>query len=118
MSRHDELFQRLRDAVLKGRGDTDPGLRRAVEERVATAAGRHGAAPGEPGQRQDGVPEILLAYVDKVALHAYLITQQDLDDLRTAGYSEDAIFEISIAAAVGAGSARLERGLAALKAAG
>jgi alkylhydroperoxidase family enzyme len=118
LSRHDELFQRLRDSVLKGRGDTDPGLRRTVEERVATAAGRVGAAPAGPFLRQDGVPEILLAYVDKVALHAYRITQQDIDELQTAGYSEDAIFEISIAAAVGAGAARLERGLAALKAAG
>jgi hypothetical protein len=35
--------------------------------------------------------------------------------LRRAGYSEDAIFETAISAAIGGGLARLERGLAALE---
>jgi hypothetical protein len=35
--------------------------------------------------------------------------------LRRAGYSEDAIFEITVSAALGAGMIRLERGLAAMK---
>ena len=50
-----------------------------------------------------------------MALHAYRTTDQDIVALRTAGYSEDAIFEITLSAALGAGLARLERGLAALK---
>ncbi|HEY9421873.1 MAG TPA: hypothetical protein VIW92_10710, partial [Thermoanaerobaculia bacterium] len=54
-------------------------------------------------------------YLDTVALHAHRITDEDIQALLRAGYSEDAIFEISAAASVGAGMARLERGLAALK---
>ena len=43
------------------------------------------------------------------------MTDADMDALRKAGYSEDAIFDITASAAVGAGLGRLERGLAALK---
>jgi alkylhydroperoxidase family enzyme len=50
-----------------------------------------------------------------VALHAYKTTDADIEKLLQAGYSEDAIFEITLSAALGAGRARLERGLAALK---
>jgi alkylhydroperoxidase/carboxymuconolactone decarboxylase family protein YurZ len=38
-----------------------------------------------------------------------------IEALRNAGYSEEAIFEMTLSAAIGAGQARLERGLAALK---
>lgn len=51
----------------------------------------------------------------KVARHAYTVTDGDIAALREAGYSEDAIFEITLSAAVGAGLARLERGLAVLR---
>ena len=52
--------------------------------------------------------------VEKVARHAYLVTYADVAALRDGGYSEDAIFEITLSAALGAGMARLERGFAAL----
>jgi len=55
------------------------------------------------------------AYVEKVALHAYRVTDADIDGLREAGYSEDAVFEITLSAALGAGLGRLERGMAALR---
>jgi len=107
MGRFMELVARLRRDALDGRGVTPPELRRAVEARAAELGGRHGAAAGE-------IPANLRGYVDAVARHAYRITDEDLAALRRAGYSEDAIFEISISAALGAGLARLERGLAAL----
>jgi hypothetical protein len=53
---------------------------------------------------------------EKVARHAYRITDEDVGALRSNGYSEDAIFEVTLAAAIGAGLARMERGLAALDA--
>ena len=36
---------------------------------------------------------------------------EDIEELKGCGYSEDAIFEITLCAAVGASMARLERGL-------
>jgi hypothetical protein len=61
------------------------------------------------------IPIDLVAYVDKVALYAYKTTDQDIEQLKEAGYSEDEIFEITLCASVGASLARLERGLMALK---
>jgi len=57
----------------------------------------------------------LATYVKKVALYAYKTTEEDIEALRRAGYSEDAIFEITVSAALGAGMIRLEQGLAAMK---
>ena len=101
--------QRLIDAVLTTPGDTDPDLRRTVETRAAELGGRRSH------ETASKVPPELSKYVDKVALHAYKVTDADIEALRKAGYSEDAIFEITVSAALGAGLARLERGLAALK---
>ena len=101
--------QQLIDAVLTTTGDTEPNLRCVVEARAA----QHG---GRPIRSEEGeVPSELTRYVDKVALHAYTVTDADVEALRRAGFSEDAIFEITLSAALGAGVARLERGLWALK---
>lgn len=108
MERHMPLVRALQDSVLTGPGETDPALRRAIEARSAEAGGRPGPVSGE-------VPDPLKTYVDKVARHAFRVTDRDLEDLERAGYSEDAIFEITLSAALGAGMARLERGLAALR---
>jgi alkylhydroperoxidase family enzyme len=61
------------------------------------------------------MPHVLATYVDKIALHAYKVTDEDIKALRHAGYSEDAIFEVTLSAALGAGMARLDRGMAAMK---
>ncbi len=106
--RHAAHMQRMVDAVLSGPGDTDPALRRAIEAWSAKLGGRSGAEEVE-------VPAELAGYVNKVALHAYKTLDEDIEALRNAGYSEDAIFEMTLSAAIGAGQARLERGLAALK---
>ena len=50
----------------------------------------------------------------KVANHAYAVTDDDIDHLRHAGYTEDQVFEAMICSAVGAGLVRLEKALAAL----
>ena len=46
---------------------------------------------------------------------SYRVTDDDIEGLLAAGYSQDAIFEITVAAALGAASHRLEAGLRALK---
>ena len=104
MGRYDALTQRLVDAVLKTPGDTPAALRRAVMER-----GKH------PGKMSRDVAPQLAAYVDKVARHAYKVTDDDVAGLQRAGNSDDALFEITVAAALGAALERLERGMAAVR---
>ena len=98
MSRHADVVQRLHDAVL------GPDGALPHETRLALATGTD-------------VPAELESYADKVARHAYRVTDRDLDTLRAAGYDDDAIFEITVAVALGAGLLRRDRGLAALRAA-
>ena len=107
MDRHGAWVERLRQAVLCGKGTTDAALRQAVEARAAVAGGRRGDAAGS-------IPPALADFVDQVIHRAWQITDEDVARLRRAGYSEDAIFELTLATALGAGMGRLEHGLAAL----
>ena len=66
-------------------------------------------------RRLDELPPELRAYVDTVAKNAYRVTDEEVAALKRAGHSEDAIFEITAAAALGAAIMRLERGLIALR---
>jgi len=108
MDRHSGWVERLQQTVLSGRGSTETALRRAVEARAAAAGGR-------PGEAAGAIPPELAGFVDKVIQHAWQVTDEDVARLKSAGYSEDAIFELAVAAALGAAMGRLERGLAALE---
>ncbi|HEY8629781.1 MAG TPA: hypothetical protein VIL73_04445 [Gaiellaceae bacterium] len=70
---------------------------------VRAAAAPERAAPAE-----------LSGYLEKVRLHAYKVTDRDVDELKAAGFSEDKIFEHTVSAAVAAGLERLDAGLATL----
>jgi hypothetical protein len=94
--RYEDFRRRLVAAVLQAPGETPPELRRAALERAT--------APGSLGP-----------YVSNVARHAYKITDTDVAQLRHAGHSDDTLFEITVAAAVGAALHRLDRGMAALR---
>ena len=94
-ARHAQVFAALRRAALDGPGELPPEVRRAV-------------AAGES-------PEPLAGYLDKVRRHAYKVVDRDVEALREAGWSEDALFEVTIAAAVGEGLRRLDVGLEALR---
>jgi hypothetical protein len=105
--RYDELLLRLRHAVLKGPGRTDPSLRLAVKARASALGGWEMEAAGS-------VPDEIAVFVDKVAVDAYKVTDPDVERLRAAGYSEQEIFEVTVCAALGAAMGRLRRGLDAL----
>ena len=96
MERKQELWRRLEEAVLHSLGTLDPATRQAIAE-------------------ERDVPTALRAYVGKVHRHAYKVIDEDIAELRAAGYSEDQIFEATLAAALGAGRVRLHAGLAALR---
>jgi alkylhydroperoxidase family enzyme len=59
-------------------------------------------------------PPEFASYLEKVRLHAYEVTDGDVQALKDAGHSEDEIFEHTVSAAVAAGLERLEAGLGAL----
>jgi hypothetical protein len=60
--------------------------------------------------------EPLASYLRKVREAAYKVTDEDVAALLAAGLSEDAIYELTVAAAVGQGLLRFEAGMQALRA--
>jgi hypothetical protein len=99
--------QKAVNALLTHEGVCTPELRQAIEAYAANLSG---------GKREtQPLPPELITYVDKVTLYAYKVTDKDVEQLKEAGYSEDAIFEITLCAGVGASLARLELGMMALK---
>lgn len=82
--------------MLAGPGETAPELRQRL------AAGVE-------------VPDDLAGYADKVRRHAYKVMEEDLQALREAGYTENAIFEVTLSVALGAALTRLDSGLRALR---
>ena len=99
MSRYAEIVTWFRASILSGPARLAPEVRRAAFD------GR-----GE-------VPPEATAYLDKVRRHAYKVTDADVTALRTAGWDDERIYEITVAAAAGQGLRRLDLGLAALAAA-
>ena len=94
--RYDHFRKKLIDAVLETPGDAPTAVRRAAMQR-------------------DALPAPLAAYVEKVARYAYKVTDLDLTELKKAGHSDDALFDITVAAALGAALYRLDKGMAALR---
>jgi alkylhydroperoxidase family enzyme len=87
----------------------DDFVRHILECRGAAAPDRRAAAAAGTGlEGQLGV------LVDIVHRHAYRVTDDDIAALR-AHHSDDELFEIIVAAAVGAARHRLDAGLRALE---
>ena len=110
--RYAALTERLVDNVLATTGHTTSELRRAVFARARPSSPLSGTDRGKGGE---DIPPALADYVDKVALHAYKVTDEDLAALQRAGHSDDVLFEATVSAALGAALGRLERGLSALR---
>jgi len=88
---HRELIAR----VLGGGGTALPETRRAAFD---------GAGLNEP----------LRSLVDKVALHADQVTDDDIVAVQAAGLSEDQVFEVAVCAAIGQADREYKNALAAL----
>jgi alkylhydroperoxidase family enzyme len=78
----------------------------------ATAITRGGPVSEQPLEAAS--TDALSALIDKVARHAYRVTDEEIDALLAAGYPQDALFDVIVAAAVGSGLARREAGLEAV----
>ena len=94
--RHAARLARLRQAVFSSPATT-------------TTAARAAAAEGGP------LPEPIDTYAAKVRDHSYRVTDGDVEALKAAGLSEDEIFEMTVAAALGAALRSLDAGLAAMR---
>jgi hypothetical protein len=97
--RHADDLAALIHAVLEAPAVTEPALR---------AAAAHSQA----------LPPPLSQYVAKVQRESHRLTEGDTQTLLSAGYSPDAVFEVTVAAALGAALERLEAGLNLLRAGG
>jgi alkylhydroperoxidase family enzyme len=92
----DDKLGELERRILDGPGALDPQIRR---------------------QASDGRPlEAVASFAGKVRLHAYEVTDADVQELLASGYSEDQVFELTVAAAYGAARRRLDVGVRALAA--
>ena len=90
---------------------TDEERARPGRDETFAAAVELASAHAQPGRFE----EPLATLMDKVALHAYKVTDTDVRAVVESGVSEDAAFELVVAASVGAGTARLDLGLATLR---
>jgi alkylhydroperoxidase family enzyme len=66
-------------------------------------------------QPERPAPPEFAPYLEKVRLHAYKVTDRDVQELKAQGFGEDEIFEHTVSAAVTAGLERLDAGLRALQ---
>jgi alkylhydroperoxidase family enzyme len=60
-----------------------------------------GAAPAAPTE--------MAAYLEKVRDRAYAVVDRDIEALKEAGFSEDAVFEQTVVVAIAEGLRRLDR---------
>ena len=97
----------LRHAALTAPGDTTPALREATQAAVRATVVGDEAPSLEPA---------VARYVTAIEEAAHAISDEAFDDLRRAGLSEAAIFEVTVNAAVSAGLVRLELARQALEA--
>jgi alkylhydroperoxidase family enzyme len=93
--RHGDRIVDLRRAIMETPGST------SREARVAAAAGEPTATVADP-------------YLDKVRVASYRIADDDVAALKRAGLSEDAILELTLAAAFGESARRLDRVVAVM----
>lgn len=97
MSDITSLHSSLVARVLEGEGRASPETRRAAFD-------------------NEGLPEPLSTFVDKVAHRARTVTDADIGTLKKAGLSEDQIYEVVVCAAIGRATRQYQNALAALSA--
>ena len=94
-----QQLHELRDGVAEGPGKLSPLIRKAALSGSA-------------------VPSVAQTYTGKVRRYAYKVIDRDVENLKAAQWSEDEIFELTVATALGAGLSRLDQALRALDEAG
>jgi alkylhydroperoxidase family enzyme len=91
--------------------------RKTVIRRILEGDGMAPHALRRAAFQNAGLAEPLSRLIDKLAKHAYKITDEDFDALSLSGLSADQIFEIVVCAAIGVAARQYDTALAALEAA-
>ncbi len=91
--------------------------RQAVVHRALQGSGTARAPARRAAFDNQGVQEPARALVAKVATAAWTVTDADVAATKSAGVSEDEIFELTVCAALGQATRQLDDALAALNAA-
>ena len=91
--------------------------RRALLARILEGDGTTSHENRRAAFANSGFGEPLRTLVDKVAKHAYKVTDEDIEAARRSGLSEDQIFELVVCAALGQATRQHDAALAALEAA-
>jgi hypothetical protein len=88
--------------------------RLGVIQRILEGEGESSRADRRKAFEDAGLAEPLCSLVHKVAIASWKVTQTDIDAARTAGRSEDQIFELVVCAAIGQANRQYETAMAAL----
>ena len=91
--------------------------RLALATRVVEGDGHASHADRRAAFANTGLAEPLRTLADKVARHAYKVTDNDIAAARASGLSEDQVFEIVACAAIGQATRQYDTAVAALEAA-
>ena len=91
--------------------------RNALRNRILEGDGKASLSERRAAFNNSDLVEPLGALADKVARHAYKITDEDITAARASGLNEDQIFEIVVCAAVGQATRQYDTAVAALEAA-
>lgn len=89
-------------------------IRKTLLKRILEGPGTASASDRRAAFNNRDLSGSLGVLVDKVALHADRITDEDINAARESGFSEDQILEIVVCAAVGQANRQYETALAAL----
>lgn len=89
--------------------------RKALVRRILEGDGKTSPSERQAAFNNSGLAEPLGALVDKVALHAHRVTDEDVISARAAGLSEDQVFEVVVCAAIGQANRQYDAALAALE---
>jgi hypothetical protein len=119
-------LQRAFDALTSNHGATEPALRRGVLEFARSGSDTllhlhgpellsAGESPDSGVRRNNLREDTLRKFLDKVADRPWTITDEDVTRLCTQWHSEDLIFELTLACALGAGLRRFDAGLRSLE---
>src|SRR5262249_1713193 len=90
--------------------------RKTLVRRILEGDGRPSHAHARPALDNADLAEPLAMLIDKVAKHAYKVTDEDIAAARRSGLSEDQIFELVVCAAVGQATRQYDTAIAALEA--
>jgi hypothetical protein len=88
---------------------------KALVKRILEGDGKASPSERRAAFNNSGVAGPLGTLVDKVAKHAYRVTDEDIAAVKVSGLSEDQVFEIVVCAAVGQATRQYETALASLK---